>query len=125
MACGQIAITREYGPATDGSDLRWQAEFGGINAIQSYRVFKEVWHAAPADWDPSLVVEVGYAYVSWNGPTDVTEWDVYIIDSSSGPGMTSKTGKKGFETVFKAPQGTSTLQIGAVQNGKEVGNRRL
>jgi hypothetical protein len=65
LGYGQIAITREYGPATDGSDLRWQAQFGGINEVQSYRAFKETWSATPADWDPSLVVEDGKAYVSW------------------------------------------------------------
>ncbi len=120
MGYGQIAITREYGPATDGSDLRWQAEFGGIDTVQSYRAFKGVWHGTPASWDPSLVVEDGYAYVSWNGATDVTECNVYITESSSGLAMTGKATKKGFETVFEVPSGTSTLQVGAVQNGAEV-----
>ncbi len=77
LGYGQIAVTREYGPATDGSDLRWQAQFGGINEVQSYRAFKEAWSATPAAWDPTLVVEDGKAYVSWNGATDVSGWAVY------------------------------------------------
>lgn len=121
---GQIAITREYGPATDGSDLRWQAQYGGLNTVQSYRAFKDTWEATPADWDPSLVVEDGQAYVSWNGATEVTEWNVYST-LSSGTALKQVAAGKGFETVFKVPSGAQTVQVGAVQHGKEVRKSNL
>ncbi|KAF2485016.1 ASST-domain-containing protein [Neohortaea acidophila] len=121
LGYGQIAITREYGPATDGSDLRWQAQFGGLNTVQSYRAFKHVWHATPAAWDPSLVVESGYAYVSWNGATEVEAWNVYVANSTSANGtLVGQAAKEGFETVFEVPAGAATLQVAAVQKGDEV-----
>lgn len=116
---GQITITREYGPATDGSDLRWQAQFGDFNTVQSYRAFKDTWAGTPADWDPSLVVEDGYAYVSWNGATEVTEWNVYTT-ASSGTALKAVAAKRGFETVFRVTNGAATVQVGAVQGGQEV-----
>lgn len=36
---GQLAVTREYGPE---GDLRWQAQFGGMSEVQSYRAFKDM-----------------------------------------------------------------------------------
>jgi hypothetical protein len=120
LGYGQIAITREYGPATDGSDLRWQAQFGGINEVQSYRGFKETWSATPADWDPSLVVEGGKAYVSWNGATEVSSWNVYIGKKSSKLRSVGSAAKEGFETVFDVPQGAQFVQVTAVQGETEV-----
>ena len=117
---GQIAISREYGPGPDGSDLRWQAQFGGINTVQSYRGFKETWHGTLAAWDPSLVVESGKAYVSWNGATDVTSWNVYTGQTSTKLKCVGAAAKKGFETVFEVPAGAQYVQVAAIQDGKEV-----
>ena len=120
LGYGQIAITREYGPATDGSDLRWEAQFGGINEVQSYRGFKETWSATPADWDPSLVVEGGKAYVSWNGATEVSAWNVYAGKEDEGLRNVGTAMKQGFETVFEIPSGAEIVQVAAVQVGAEV-----
>ena len=120
LGYGQIAITREYGPATDGSDLRWQAQFGGINEVQSYRAFKQTWHATPADWDPSLVIEDGKAYVSWNGATDVSVWAVYVGAESSDLKSVGIAEREGFETVFDVPSGAAYVQVAAVEGGKQV-----
>ena len=117
---GQIAVLREYGPATDGSDLRWQAQFGAPNDVFSYRCFKDHWHATPKTWDPSLVVEDGRAYVSWNGATDVSEWSVYAGLNSSNLELVGCARKKSFETVFDVQPGATNLQVGAVRNGKEI-----
>lgn len=116
---GQIAITREYGPASDGSDLRWQAQFGDLNTIQSYRAFKALWKATPAAWNPSLVVEGGKAYVSWNGATEVIEWNVYIT-LNNGTEVQQVAARKGFETTFEVMAGAQTVQVGAVQNAEEI-----
>ncbi|KAK4496651.1 hypothetical protein PRZ48_012633 [Zasmidium cellare] len=71
---GQVAATTEYGP--DG-EVRYHTAFETPETVFSYRAYKQVWHATPADWDPVLVVENGKAYVSWNGATDVESWSVY------------------------------------------------
>lgn len=117
---GQIAITREYGPATDGSDLRWEAQFGELNEVQSYRAFKETWDAMPADWDPSLVVMDGNAYVSWNGATGVTDWAVYVGQENSSLNCVGVAERKGFETTFAVPANVAYIQVAAVQEGSEV-----
>lgn len=121
---GQISVTREYGPATDGSDLRWQAQFGDENVVQSYRAFKDIWRATPAEWNPSLVVEDGKAYVSWSGATEVTDWNVYIT-LSSGAAIKQVAAKKGFETTFAVDSDAQTVQVGAVQAGQEVRKSNL
>jgi hypothetical protein len=120
MGYGQIPITREYGPGTDGSDLRWQAQFGGLGTVQSYRAFKLPWHATPAAWDPTLVVEDGQAYASWNGATEVTGWAVYVGSNSNSLRCVGVAQWKGFETVFTVPQGAAYLQVAAIQAGGEV-----
>ena len=119
---GQLAVSREYGPATDGSDLRWQAQFGGLNEVQSYRGFKETWHATPKDWDPSLVVENDTAYVSWNGATDVTSWDVYTGQDTSNANLSlaGVAEKKGFETAFGVPRGVKVVQVALSQTGENL-----
>ena len=120
LGYGQIAMTREYGPATDGSDLRWEAQFGGINGVQSYRAFKETWQATPAGWDPSLVVEDGEGYVSWNGATDVTAWAVYVGHDSADLACVGVAERKRFETVFAVPQDAAYVQVAALQERREV-----
>ena len=125
LGYGQIAITREYGPATDGSDLRWEARFGGISDVQSYRAFKETWQATPAGWDPCLVVEGGKAYVSWNGATDVTDWAVYVGESTGNLECVGIAERKGFETVFAVPKDANYIRLAAVQEGSEVRKSNL
>ncbi|KAL8837778.1 MAG: hypothetical protein Q9170_002396 [Blastenia crenularia] len=104
---GQIAIMKEFGAgAPSGGVLKWTARLGQDNRVQNYRGFKQMWHATP-DYPPSLVLRrgngtVGCAtgYVSWNGATDVTAWE---IREKSGQGHLHKVGKigyRGFETNF-------------------------
>lgn len=114
---GQIAITREYGPA---GDLRWQAQFGPINTVQSYRAFKETWYATPARWNPSLVVSSATAYVSWNGATEVSGWALYTGTANSTLERVGVAQRKGFETVFQIPAGINFVQVAAVQDNQEV-----
>ena len=113
---GQSAIVAEFGPGNDGSDLRWKGQFGFLNEIFSYRVFKNKWSATPASWNPSLVVEKGAAYVSWNGATDVDTWVVYCDAKNVGQAT-----KKGFETMIDVSSlHCSTMQVAAVTKGKSI-----
>ncbi|KAL9053258.1 MAG: hypothetical protein Q9162_004866 [Coniocarpon cinnabarinum] len=125
---GQIPVVREYGPATDGSDLRWEARFGVDNIVQNYRAFKETWHATPAAWDPVLVLgkipsesgcSSGAGFVSWNGATDVAAWDVYGGSTNESLELLGQVAKRGFETVFNVPR-SGCVQVEAVQEGQGI-----
>lgn len=137
MGYGDIPVVREYGPATDGSDLRFEGRFGVDNLVQSYRGFKYEWCGKPKT-SPSLVVlkdesskaQTGEAecngpsnikgYVSWNGATDVVSWNVYEGDDAQSLAMVGTIGYKGFETEFDVDEKTMYLQAAPVnRDGKE------
>lgn len=94
---------------------------------------KQEWHATPAADDPSLVVlaaeandtlthcagsSVWRGYVSWNGATDVTSWEIYVVGTSNTSIMRSigQVEKMGFETEFVVPVGSAYVQVGAVES---------
>lgn len=129
---GPIPIIREFSPAFDGMDLRWEARFGNDNRAMSYRVHKCVWHATPRFSGPSLVLEgrqetaqpgftAARAYVSWNGATDVDTWKVYVKEPL-GKLLVGQAAKRGFETVFdvEVPSYSPCLEVAAVQDGSEI-----
>ncbi|TKA29460.1 hypothetical protein B0A50_03473 [Salinomyces thailandicus] len=91
LGYGQMPLTREFGPE---GELRMEAQYGYHDYVQSFRAFKQVWHATPKAWGPSLVLEEAggkgdeerriRAYVSWNGATDVESWHVFVVQKESG-----------------------------------------
>ncbi|KAK5128298.1 hypothetical protein LTR85_002965 [Meristemomyces frigidus] len=128
---GQLPLIKEYGPATDGSDVRWTGRVGPDNLVQLYRSFKQVWHGTPST-PPSLVVLSGSngtseskGYVSWNGATDVTGWNVYEGTSEQSLHLVGQVGFKGFETQFDVACWAEYVQIGAIVNGAEVRQSRV
>jgi len=121
---GQLPLMKEYGPAVDGSDLRWTARAGPDGLTQLYRGFKKEWHATPS-YPPSLVVLPSnetqhHGYVSWNGATDVTGWNVYEGESDEKLFHVGRVGFRGFETRFDVACWARYVQVGAVVNGTEV-----
>jgi hypothetical protein len=124
---GKIPLAREYGPAGDGSDLRWQARFGKNDAAMSYRTFKAKWHGTPKNWDPVATFEkvrlqkqrAPKVYVSWNGATDISSWAVYAGDDRENLKSVGVTKKKGFETVFDL-EGANCVQLGAIRGGEII-----
>lgn len=124
---GKIPLAREYGPAEDGSDLRWQARFGRDDAAMSYRAFKSKWHGTPKNWDPVVVFEEvrlqkqkpAKVYVSWNGATDISSWAVYAGENRESLMSVGVAERMGFETVFSL-EGASCVQLGAIRNGKII-----
>jgi hypothetical protein len=124
---GKIPLAREYGPAGDGSDLRWQARFGKNDAAMSYRTFKAKWHGTPKNWDPVATFEkvrlqkqrAPKVYVSWNGATDISSWAVYAGDDRENLKSFGVTKKKGFETVFDL-EGANCVQLGAIRGGEII-----
>jgi len=127
---GQLPLMKEYGPATDGSDVRWTGRVGPDTSDQLYRGFKLPWHAAPY-YPPSVVVLKSnvsspeyYGYVSWNGATDVTGWNVYAGPTNSSKALVwmGQVGFRGFETRFNVHglKNVKYVQVGGVVNGTEV-----
>jgi hypothetical protein len=111
---GQIPAIVEYDAA---GNVTWQARFEAEGLGRNYRTFRGDWSGTPKDWDPSLIVENGTAYVSWNGATDVEEWNVWVND-----GLRGSARRKSFETVVKIDglQEGECVRLGAVQGGQEV-----
>lgn len=123
---GQIPLLKEYGPATDGSDVRWTGRAGPDTDVQIYRGFKEEWHAIPNATSPSLVLQCSnttagyYGYVSWNGATDLTGWNVYLAAHGRGLHKVGQVGYRGFETRFDVACWATHVQVGAVVDGIEL-----
>jgi len=121
---GQLPLVKEYGPA---GGVRWSGRAGPDNLVQLYRSYKQVWHATPST-TPSLVVlsngngttEVLSGYVSWNGATDLTGWNVYEGTSEGGLHYVGQVWHRGFETKFDVAVWAEYVQVGAVVNGTEV-----
>lgn len=111
---GSVPMIVEYDAA--GNKV-WQARFEAEERGYSYRAFRGKWSGTPKNWDPSLVVEDGIAYVSWNGATDVQEWNVYLNEDLRG---TVK--RAGFETKMHLDglQDHDCVRVGAVQGSEEV-----
>lgn len=129
---GPVPIIREFGPAEDGMELRWEARFGFDSRAMTYRAFKCVWHGTPRLGGPSLTIEATEqlpegaltavrAYVSWNGATDVKEWNVYAKGPSDRR-LIGKAVRRGFETVFvvDVPARSPCIEVAAVQEGSEI-----
>lgn len=93
---------------------------------QSYRAFRYPWHATPLA-PPSIVAEKdgvdGYAvYVSWNGATEVTEWQVLSGSSASSLAPVATVPKAGFETdITVHPSGTYLAVAGLDAAGHRLG----
>jgi hypothetical protein len=111
---GRISVIIEYDAV---GNTVWQARFEAEERGYSYRIFRGDWSGTPKDWDPSLVVEDKIAYVSWNGATNVEEWNVYVNDS-----LRAKMKKLGFETMVRLDGlgERDCVSMAAVQGGEEV-----
>ncbi len=124
---GKVPLLREYGPAQDGRDLRWQARFGHDSAVMSYRAFKAEWRGTPKNWDPIAVFEPlptqhnkpAHVFVSWNGATDISDWAIFAGSTRDNLTSVGMTRRMGFETTFQLPK-AQCVQLGAVRDGKII-----
>ncbi|KAL9595588.1 MAG: hypothetical protein Q9219_006352 [cf. Caloplaca sp. 3 TL-2023] len=104
MDYGQLPVLREYNPS---GDVIYTARLGRDSLVQSYRGFKQEWHATPST-DPSLVVNKSnngcyVGFVSWNGATDVEGWEVETGSNKAELTSVGSVEHKGFETGFPVP----------------------
>lgn len=65
---GEIVLDMQVGP--------WTAE--RYNEQPVYRAWTMDWTAFPS-WLPDIAAADGYAYVSWNGATEVDSWDIVSL----------------------------------------------
>jgi hypothetical protein len=87
--------------------LIYQAQFGPIypggaagQAVSSYRTYKNVWTGTPTT-SPKLVAATnGTVYISWNGATDVTSYQILAGSSASSVSAVATVPKSGFETAY-------------------------
>lgn len=96
---GSAPVLSEFGPE---GDLRFSAAFGAEG--ESYRAFRFPWRGRSQD-EPAVAAEFRgggrvVVYASWNGATEVAEWEVL-----AGPGPdrlrpVASAPRKGFETVI-------------------------
>jgi hypothetical protein len=84
--------------------LLFEARFP--EAVESYRAFRSRWVGRPKD-RPAVVAEVGSEegsegrvtlYVSWNGATEVTSWEILSGPGPDGLEPLGSAPRKGFET---------------------------
>ncbi|KAJ8605757.1 hypothetical protein MRB53_041314 [Persea americana] len=122
---GQLPFMREFDAS---GELIWSANVGPANLAQTYRGFKKEWHATP--WtQPDLAVErdnstTGYfGYTSWNGATDVDEWNVYAGEWEWSLLPLGQVDFQGFETRFNLPSWAKYVQVGGRRDGRFDGQR--
>ena len=111
---GRVPVVIEYNILGEET---WRARFENKERGYSYRTFRGDWHGTPKDWDPRLVVENSTAFVSWNGATEVEEWNVYVNGKLRG---TAK--RERFETLVRLDGliDHDCVRMGAVQEAEEV-----
>jgi hypothetical protein len=121
---GQTPFFGEY--SSDGT-LLWSAQLG-VGDVQAYRVLRSNWTAYPT-WSPAIAVDSNTTtsshdiYVSWNGATEVSTWEVLGSTSQNGTYISLANGtKSGFETLVSVQDSTvgsyAYLQVrGVAGNG--------
>ena len=94
--------------------------------VQSYRAFRSPWKGMPAT-RPALVVQkddVGghAAHVSWNGATEVREWEILTGRTSATLTPVARVLKAGFETAITIRTSKRYLAMAALdRDGHRLG----
>lgn len=106
MGWGQEPYLSEY--SHDGTML-WSAQFG-VGNVQGYRASRGNWTAYPTTTPAMNVTKDDTAatydiYVSWNGATEISSWELLGSDSDAAKGTSlANVTKTGFETSFTLQQ---------------------
>lgn len=122
MGFGSISKIKEFGP--DG-DVRMTLQFGEDNLVQAYRSYRQDWHATPVT-SPKAAIKDNAVYMSWNGATEVTQWEVYapsLIGSSMQ--LLGTVPKTGFETSFNLTQPALLVHVAAYAGDKLLGKSSM
>jgi hypothetical protein len=85
----------------------------------TYRAYRFVWHGHPKDV-PATAVANGKVYVSWNGATDVTRWQVLVGSASDNLKAGPAAPKSGFETAIQLPADGKYVAVQALDASGKV-----
>jgi outer membrane protein assembly factor BamB len=88
-----------YSEYTADGDLLLDADF---STGESYRAYRFPWVGRPSD-QPTLTVDDGTAYVSWNGATEVERWRFLAGDDADSARDVGTVNREGFETSTEIP----------------------
>jgi hypothetical protein len=97
---------------------------------ESYRAFRFPWTGRPQG-EPAVAVEAGPGeeevtlYASWNGATEVAEWEVLVGPDSESLKPVGSALRKGFETTVTTKTGEAYVAVRAKDgSGKTLGTTR-
>jgi hypothetical protein len=96
------------------------------NNVQSYRAYLQEWAGAPTEL-PALVVRpsaVGGStvYMSWNGATEVTNWQILAGGDAASLKNVARSHRTGFETTTAvASNGPYFVAVAMDRAGRELG----
>jgi hypothetical protein len=90
---------RYYSEYTADGGLLLDADFG---TGESYRAYRFPWVSRPTN-PPTLTVDNGTAYVSWNGATEVARWRFLTGDDADTARAVATVRREGFETSAEIP----------------------
>ena len=69
----------------------------------TYRAYRFVWHGRPTA-PPAIAVAGRTVYVSWNGATEVSRWQVLVGKANDDLAVRAVAKKRGFETAVLFPR---------------------
>ncbi|KAJ0121890.1 hypothetical protein J7T55_002399 [Diaporthe amygdali] len=112
------AFTEFAGDGEVLCDARFGAEaFFEFSPVSSYRVFRGEWTGRPL-YPPSVALNSGQAYVSWNGATEVVKWQVEMKNENSQTvHVIAQAFKDGFETTIDLPTNAADSLVRVVALG--------
>ena len=88
---------------------------------QTYRAFRFPWTGRPAE-QPRLAVAGAYSYVSWNGATEVTHWQLRTGRTVDDLTPAATVPRRGFETSLPLPSDARYAAAVALDtNGRPLG----
>jgi hypothetical protein len=90
----------------------------------TYRAYRFVWRGRPKD-PPDIAVAGTKAYVSWNGATEVTRWQVLVGKANDDLAVVATARKTGFETAIPFRAKGQYIAVQALYRaGKVIGVSR-
>jgi hypothetical protein len=90
----------------------------------TYRAYRFVWHGRPKD-PPDIAVAGTKVYVSWNGATEVTRWQVLVGKANDDLSVVATARMSGFETAIPFRAKGKYIAVQALdRKGKVLGVSR-
>ncbi|PQE21492.1 Arylsulfotransferase ASST protein [Rutstroemia sp. NJR-2017a BBW] len=121
MGWGSIAKLKEFGP-NGNNDVRLTMQFGGKDLVQSYRAYRQSWNATPIA-NPAAVGRSSTAWMSWNGATDHTAWNVYAGTVKTDLSLVGTVQRNNmFEVSYPLPSNAQFLQVAAYRESTWLRN---